>query len=169
MIMALRPTKDKITAHLVLKAKVAQLFSNALQCSKTLPANLPSVQTHQAEKLVPRLLSFLYASQHAACDCCCTGFLYSSHDHAKVARLHYHCHSLGLENLHDCVCNIFCQALLDLETSGEHVCDSREFRDTDNVSIRDISNVHLQSQRPKPLYVFCLAYLSRKWNHMMLA
>jgi len=73
-----------------------------------------SIESYETEELVSSLLSFLYASQHAACNRGSGRLLYSSHHHAQMARLHNHRDALWLQHLHDGVGDIFRKAFLDL-------------------------------------------------------
>lgn len=103
-----------------------------------------SSQADKAKKLVPRLLLSLETAKNATGYGACRSLLHTTHDHAQVAGFHDHSYTLGFENLHNGISNFARQSLLHLKSAAEHLSDSRELRDADDIVAGNISDVHLE-------------------------
>lgn len=94
---------------------------------QTKAACVPLLPVNQAQELFSRLSCGTHGAQHAACGCCSPGLLNTSHHHAEVAGLNNHSDTLRLEHFGQCKGNLFREAFLDLETTGEHFSNTCKF------------------------------------------
>ena len=102
-----------------------------------------SVQTHKTEELISSLLTLLDATQYATGNCRRGCLFNPPHYHAQVTRFHHDSDTLGFQDVHDGICYVFSQTLLDLQSPGEHIRYPRQLRNANNVLVWDIANVHL--------------------------
>ena len=82
---------------------------------------------NQAQKLVSGIDIFLETSEHDRSSHGRILLLYTAHHHAKVFGLNHNSNSLSLGHLLHSICDLFCQIFLNLQSSGVHIDDSRNF------------------------------------------
>lgn len=111
------------------------------------------LSVNYAEELRSSLGVLLKAPPHRTCRRTCPNLLYTPHDHAKVAALHHHSDTQWVHCLHNCISNLSRQPFLHLKAPRKHLSYSCQLRQPNNFTIRNVSNVHLSSER----------------NHVMLA
>src|SRR5688572_30011657 len=71
----------------------------------------------------------------------------ASHHHAKVLCLDDHANTSGLEHFLDRARDLFSEALLYLKAPREDLHESRQLRQSDNPSVRDVGDVRLTEKR----------------------
>lgn len=106
---------------------------------------LLSVDADQREKFVARLGLALEAAEDARGNGGGGSLLDAAHDHAEVGGLHDDGDALGLEDVHDGVGDLLCEALLDLEAASVHFGDAGELGEADDGVAGDVADVHLQT------------------------
>jgi len=88
-----------------------------------------------------------------------------------MARLYDNGDTLWLEDFGNSEGDLFGQAFLYLQATGEHFGDAGEFGESDDTSVGDVANVHLEDVS-KLVYrheVNRKACLSKEWNKVVLA
>jgi hypothetical protein len=60
-----------------------------------------------------------------------------------VRRLHDDTYTTRLEDFRNGKGNLLGQALLDLKSAGEHLCQTSQLGQAKDTTVRDIANVHL--------------------------
>ena len=105
--------------------------------------NMSLSTVQQSQELFTSLGAGPHASKHTASGRSAADLLHTSHNHAKVRRFHNNTDTTGLEDFGDCEGNLFGQALLDLKSAREHLCQASQLGETKHTAVRDVSNVHL--------------------------
>ena len=99
--------------------------------------------TEESQKFMSSLLARSHASKHTASGRDAVDLLHTPHRHAQVCRLHDHTYALRQQHIVNSLSNLLCQSLLNLESSREHLSQSRQFRKAKDSAIGDIADVHL--------------------------
>lgn len=97
----------------------------------------------ESQELFSGLGARPHASQHAAGGRCTAGLLHTTHDHAKMGRFHDNTDTAGLQDFGYGESDLLGQALLNLQSAGEHFGQAGQFRKTEDTAIRDVSDMHL--------------------------
>lgn len=106
---------------------------------------LPSltIDPNEAQELVAGLGLSLETAKHTAGHSGSGGFLDAAHAHTEMACFHDNCNALGVEGFHNGVGDFFGETFLNLKTTGEHVCDTRELGEANDIVLGNVPNVHL--------------------------
>src|SRR5207249_10088803 len=72
--------------------------------------------------------------------------------HAKMAVLEKHADTFGSDLFLDVQCDLACHALLNLQAAGKHIDHARNFAETQNTFVRQISNMGLAEERQQVVF-----------------
>lgn len=109
---------------------------------------LNAVLADQGQELLSGLGLVTEATKHRRGDCLASWFLHSTHHHAKVASLHDDGDTEGIEQLLHSQSNLLGQTLLNLKTTTEHLCQTRNLAQSNHLSVLwDITNMDLAGER----------------------
>lgn len=107
----------------------------------------------ETEEFGPAFRALSESTEHTAGNKRGILFFDAAHHHAQVLGLDHDRHAHGLERIFESGGDLGGQALLDLQSPGEQVHDSRDLADTDDFAVGDIADVGF----------------SEKWHEMMFA
>lgn len=99
----------------------------------------------ESQELFSGLGTGSHTSQHAASSCSATSLLHTAHNHAKMRRFHDDTDTTRLQDFGDSKSHLFSQALLDLQSAGEHLGQTGQLGKTKDTTIWDVSNMHLRN------------------------
>src|ERR1700737_1646981 len=102
---------------------------------------------NQREEFVPGFLAIAESAQHGAGYGSRMLFLDATHHHAEMARLANHAYAPRFHHLLQGFSDFLRQALLNLEPPGEHVHDTWNFAQPNNLVLGQISHVHGPEER----------------------
>lgn len=69
---------------------------------------------------------------------------------------HHHAHTGRIDGLGDCLCDLFGHSLLQLQSSAEHLHDTSQLAQSENLLVRQVSNGDLGNDRLIMAIDFCV-------------
>lgn len=98
----------------------------------------------KGQELFSSLCARAHAPKHTASSGSAAGLLHTTHHHAEMRGLHHNTNTERLQYVGNGKGNLFRQALLHLESPGEHLRQTGQFGETQNPSVRNIPDMHLR-------------------------
>ena len=83
-----------------------------------------TLSVQKSQELLPGLCAGPHTPKHATCGSSAAGFLHTTHNHAKMGRLHDDTYSPWLQDLGDGQSHLLGETFLHLESSRKHLCQA---------------------------------------------